>query len=88
MKTFCIFLVQKSLIDNTVSLEDTDQDTLPHKYGEPIKVYTKHTSTVSSSFAGLVSTSQSGENALPFCDVTLILSNFSFASFDVSCMTF
>ena len=62
---------------------DTYQDTLLPKHGEPTKVYTKRTSIVPPSSSVPVSTSQFGENTLPFDDFTLI-SVLSDSSSDIS----
>ena len=54
---FLYFLVQERSVDNSAPLDITDQDTLPPKYTEPTKVYTKHTSTVPLLFVVSVSNS-------------------------------
>jgi len=80
MKILCILLVQERSTHNITSLDITNLDTLPPKHGEPMKVYTRCASTVPLSCAISVSTSQSGENALSFTNVTPVLSDYTYDS--------
>ena len=54
---FLYFLVQEYSVNNTASLDNTDQDTLFSKHGEPTEVYTECTSTMPLIFVVPVSTS-------------------------------